>query len=720
MKTRGRNGSAVQAVLSIATRGRITFSPPVRREEPAVQPPHQQAVQPPHQQAVQPPHQQAVQPPQAGGDAGGISQRLRKKRNDRTVETPAEAMEVEMISPLQPAGRKENRKQTAGRRKLQPGVQKGEGGKDGMETAGRRKRKMEDEDWEDSGPESDDSGWEASPGVVGTMPALRQVSFPPPPPGESEEDRRRREEQEEAERKKAWAEWQFAAATERNRIRGEHDRKAVQRELMHRRWLRSLSKKERRKYEKAARRKDSLSALHAERSLLELHSDLVTTLQVGHADIPAAVSVLRRLRDVVFTQRLLTDQPAIVYTLQKVREFAGSRQVQSYICAVLLPQVREFAGSRQVQSNICAVLLPQVREFAGSRQVQSNICAVLLPQVREFAGSRQVQSNICAVLLSQVREFAGSRQVQKLADRLFMSCRVPFMVFEGETFIQAFERSRQNLLEKDARTLEEKLARKADRALKKLQKAAGDQVVPGEEKPQLLPDPAETQDTEAVLRPRTQKQWYRDSNLTLTQPRPRTQKQWYRDSNLTLTQPRPRTQKQWYRDSNLTLTQPRPRTQKQWYRDSNLTLTQPRPRTQKQWYRDSNLTLTQPRPRTQKQWYRDSNLTLTQLRPRTQKQWYWDSNLNLTQPRPRTQKQWYRDSNLTLTQPRPRTQKQWYRDSNLTLTQLRPRTQKQWYRDSNLTLTQLRPRTQKQWYRDSSLNPHPAETQDTEAVVPGQ
>ncbi|CAH1251793.1 Hypp9161 [Branchiostoma lanceolatum] len=636
MKTRGRNGSAVQAVLSIATRGRITFSPPVRREEPAVQPPHQQAVQPPHQQAVQPPHQQAVQPPQAGGDAGGISQRLRKKRNDRTVETPAEAMEVEMISPLQPAGRKENRKQTAGRRKLQPGVQKGEGGKDGMETAGRRKRKMEDEDWEDSGPESDDSGWEASPGVVGTMPALRQVSFPPPPPGESEEDRRRREEQEEAERKKAWAEWQFAAATERNRIRGEHDRKAVQRELMHRRWLRSLSKKERRKYEKAARRKDSLSALHAERSLLELHSDLVTTLQVGHADIPAAVSVLRRLRDVVFTQRLLTDQPAIVYTLQKVREFAGSRQVQ------------------------------------------------------------------------------------KLADRLFMSCRVPFMVFEGETFIQAFERSRQNLLEKDARTLEEKLARKADRALKKLQKAAGDQVVPGEEKPQLLPDPAETQDTEAVLRPRTQKQWYRDSNLTLTQPRPRTQKQWYRDSNLTLTQPRPRTQKQWYRDSNLTLTQPRPRTQKQWYRDSNLTLTQPRPRTQKQWYRDSNLTLTQPRPRTQKQWYRDSNLTLTQLRPRTQKQWYWDSNLNLTQPRPRTQKQWYRDSNLTLTQPRPRTQKQWYRDSNLTLTQLRPRTQKQWYRDSNLTLTQLRPRTQKQWYRDSSLNPHPAETQDTEAVVPGQ
>eukprot|EP00058_Branchiostoma_floridae_P012338 XP_002597826.1 hypothetical protein BRAFLDRAFT_102855 [Branchiostoma floridae] len=387
MKTRSRQGSAVQAVLTIATRGRITFSPPVKKEEQTVQPPPQ-----------------AAQPP-ASEDAGSIGQRLRKKRNDK-AEIPAEVME---------GVRKLNNIKAVGERKGQPGVQKEEGGKDGMKTSGNRKRKVEDEDWDDSGMETDDSvsGWEDTSGVVGTMPTLRQVRFPPPPPGESEEDRKRREEMEEAERKKAWAEWQFAAATERNRIRGEHDRKAVQRELMHRRWLKSLSKKERKKYERTAKNKENLRALRDERALMELHSDLVSALQVGHIDVPAAVSVLKKMRDIVFTQRLLTKQPKIVYTLHKVREFAGSRQVQ------------------------------------------------------------------------------------KLAGRLYLSCRIPFMVYEGESFIQAFERGRQELLEKDARNLEEELARKAERALRKM-KEAEDQVVPGEEK-LPLPNPAETWDTEAVV-----------------------------------------------------------------------------------------------------------------------------------------------------------------------------------------------------------------------------
>ncbi|XP_035670442.1 uncharacterized protein LOC118411997 [Branchiostoma floridae] len=406
MKTRSRQGSAVQAVLTIATRGRITFSPPVKKEEQPLQPPPQ-----------------AAQPP-ASEDAGSIGQRLRKKRNDK-AEIPAEvnmedAQKVNNTKATskreqQPAVQKVDSTKTVSGREVQPGMQKEEGGKGGMKTSGNRKRKVEDEDWEDSGMETDDSvsGWEDTSGVVGTMPTLRQVRFPPPPPGESEEDKKKREEMEEAERKKAWAEWQFAAATERNRIRAEHDRKAVQRELMHRRWLKSLSKKERKKYERTAKNKESLRAMRDERSLLELQSDLVSALQVGHIDVPAAVSVLKKMRDIVFTQRLLTNQPTIVYTLHKVREFAGSRQVQ------------------------------------------------------------------------------------KLAHRLYLSCRIPFMVYEGESFIQAFERGRQDLLERDARNLEEELARKAERAIRKM-KEAEDQVVPGEEK-LPLPNPAETWDTEAVV-----------------------------------------------------------------------------------------------------------------------------------------------------------------------------------------------------------------------------
>ncbi|XP_078666085.1 uncharacterized protein LOC144908396 isoform X1 [Branchiostoma floridae x Branchiostoma belcheri] len=387
MKTRNNKQSAVQAVLTIATKGRITFSPPVRKEE------------------------QTVHPPPSAEDAGGIGQRLRKRRSD------AEGGETGGLRQEEKGQGKVKRGKEQGQGKVKLGKEQGQCQLQSRLTPSRRKRKLakEDEDWEDSDDDSEweESGWEDSSGVVGTMPVLRQVRFPAPPADESEEDRRKREQQEEAERKKAWAEWQFAAATERNRIRGEHDRKAVQRELMHRRWLRSLSKTERKKHLRKAKKQESLAALRAEKTLLELHSDLVSALQVGNIDIPRAVSVLKSLRDVVLTQRLLTDQPAVVYTLEKVREFPGSRQVQ------------------------------------------------------------------------------------KLADRLFMSCRVPFMVYEGETFLQAFERSRKNLLEKDARILEEKLGRKADRALKKMQETAGDQVVPGEQP--TLPNPIATQDTEAVV-----------------------------------------------------------------------------------------------------------------------------------------------------------------------------------------------------------------------------
>ncbi|KAI8487470.1 hypothetical protein Bbelb_347040 [Branchiostoma belcheri] len=386
MKTRNNKQSAVQAVLTIATKGRITFSPPVRKDE------------------------QTVHPPPSAEDAGGIGQRLRKRRSDA----------------------------------------------EGGETGGLWQEEKGQGKWEES-------GWEDSSGVVGTMPVLRQ-------------------------RKKAWAEWQFAAATERNRIRGEHDRKAVQRELMHRRWLRSLSKTERKKHLRKAKKQESLAALRAEKTLLELHSDLVSALQVGNIDIPRAVSVLKSLRDVVLTQRLLTDQPAVVYTLEK-NSYADADQCLNSPLVLLTNglscfSLREFAGSHQVQKLADRLFMCESLQEADRFRSWPTGCSC--PAVCLSADADQ-----------NVREFPGSRQVQKLADRLFMSCRVPFMVYEGETFLQAFERSRKNLLEKDARILEEKLGRKADRALKKMQETAEDQVVPGEQP--TLPNPIATQDTEAVV-----------------------------------------------------------------------------------------------------------------------------------------------------------------------------------------------------------------------------